>query len=288
MDAMTTKSDSSIHHFPVLRTQRLTVQLQELSIGASIRLAAMPEHWREAASTAFLRAAMQSAQGVDDPLQWTVQERYLAVAHYLAAVLEDGPDFTIGGGHFTDYLDSDADSFVESHELGEFGGDQWRIVHLTGAMAESIERLDGEFSMTGRLHWIFGGMAAQLVRQGEDIPDFSSDNQRDEWLLTRMRIFAAFPESQFERLMTAYYVGLDALHHLFTINFNDRGIVVMPRKGADGGLPPATFPVDSCLSRTALDLAGQFVEPGGESELVHGDLTERGAESAGQHGGEVF
>lgn len=261
-------------YFPALHTKRLTLQLQEISIGQSINLAAMPDHLHESTCTGFLRSAIKSVKGIEDPAKWTVQERNMAVAHYLASVSEDGPDFSLGRGKYSDYLDASADNFIDEFEVGSFAGDEWVVRHLTGAMAESIERLSGEFELTGRLHWLLGGMAAQLVRKGEEIPEFPSDALYDEWLLNRMRIFSNFPESEFELLMGAYFVGLDALHHLFAINFNDRGIVVMPRRGTDGGLPPATFPASAYLSRAALDLAGKHDQSSGQSEPVHGDIDE--------------
>jgi hypothetical protein len=259
-------------HFPILRTQRLTVQLRELSIGQSVKLAGIPDHTFETACTAFLRASVESVQGVEDPLHWTVQERCFGVAHYLACVADDGPDFSLGIGKFTDYLEAEADHFVEQIEMGEIAGDRWQIQQLTGAMAESIERLTGEFDVPGRLHWLLGAMAAQLTRENESLPELESESAYDQWLLSRMRVFGAFPDSDFEPLMGAYLAGLDGLHHLFAIHFDDRGIVVLPRKGADGGLPPARFPVLSCLSKTACALAGKHDQSGVESDAIHGDI----------------
>lgn len=243
-------------HFPSLRTRRLTVQLKELTIGDGIKLAAMPDHLHESATTAFLRCAIDLAQGIEDPLHWTVQERIFAVGHYLAAVSEDGPDFALGNGRYTDYLDGSSDTYIDAAELGEIAGDFWTVTPLTGALAESIERMTREFDLPGRLCWLIGGMAAQLHVKGQAIPEFASDSQRDEWLLGRMRVFNNYPETDFEHLVSAYYAGLDALHHLFTLQFGDKGIVVLPRDGAEGGLPPARFPVSACLSQTTLDLAG--------------------------------
>ena len=93
-------------HFPILRTRRLTVQLRELPIAESIAVASMPPHLYEASCTAFLRGAIETVDGISDPAQWTVQERTLAVCHYLACTLEDGPDFAVGNGRFSDYLDA--------------------------------------------------------------------------------------------------------------------------------------------------------------------------------------
>ena len=254
-------------HFPALRTRRLTVQLRELTIGESIAIAAMPLHLEEAACTAFLRFAVQSVKGIEDPANWTVQERMLAVCHYLAATAADGPDFAIGDGRYSDYLDgaTDIQTQAQQIEVGEVGGDTWHIRHLTGAMAESIERMTGEVQgISGRLHWLLGAMAAQMVRAGESVPDASDgEGAFDEFLVARMRVMAAFPESDFSALMALYLGGREKLHHLFMVEFTSDGIMVMPKGGAAAELPPARFPVRTCLSGLALELVGKPHGAGG-------------------------
>lgn len=248
-------------YFSPLRTRRLTVQLRELTIGDSLTLAAMPPHLEEAACTSFLRCAVASSQNIPDPANWTVQERTLAVCHYLAATTEDGPDFSVGDGRYSDYLQGEADiqTSVQALELGEVGGDVWHVRHLTGAMAESIERMVGEIEgVSGRLHWLLGGMAAQLVRTGEEPPDAAAgEGLFDEYLLARVQILKGYPESDFGKLMGLYLGGRDKLHHLFKLEFTDDGIVAMPKGGVAANLPPARFPVHSCLSRLARELVGK-------------------------------
>lgn len=238
-------------HFPILRTKRITVQLNELKIGDALRIAVIPEQTREIATTEFLKAVVD---GDANPRNWTVQDRVMAVAHYLAAISPDGPDFQVGDGHYSDYLDGGVDIQPEliGSELGIIDGDAWTIVHLTGAMAESVERLEGQVNgLSGRLHWLLGCMAAQLVRSGETIPVFDVEEQYDDWLKARMLVIANYPESSFQELMYAFRVGRDRLYHLFNIDFNDSGIVVAPKRGGDGGLPPAMFPVHAAISPTA-------------------------------------
>lgn len=242
-------------HFPILRTQRLTVQLQELTIGQSIALANMPEHLREAECTTFLNHAVKSSEGIENPLDWTVQERTLVVAHYLASVLEDGPDFQVGEGRYSDYFNGASDSRVETIDLCEQGGERWRLQPLTGRMAEAVERLQGEIEgLPARMHWLLGCMAAQLLRDGESI-DNLTEGGFDEWLLNRMRVFQAYPESDFEELLTAYWLGMDTLKHLFAVTIGD-GLLILPRQETDGALPPARFPVRAGLSPLAISMGG--------------------------------
>lgn len=94
----------------------------------------MPAHLEEASCTAFLRRAVETSKGIEDPAHWTVQGRMLAVCHYLASTA-GGPDFSLGDGRYSDYLDgaSDIPTAVASVEIGEVGGDAAGIRHLTGA-----------------------------------------------------------------------------------------------------------------------------------------------------------
>lgn len=249
-------------YFPPLRTRRLAVQLRELSIGDSLALAAMPGHAEEANTTAFLRCAIDASKMVvEDPARWTVQERMLAVCHYLSATTDDGPDFSLGAGRYSDYLQGEADiqTSVQTVEIGEVGGDIWHVRHLTGAMAESIERMVGEIDgLSGRLHWIFGAMAAQLVRAGEDVPDAAEgEGAFDEFLLSRVMVLKGYQETDFSKLMALYLKGRDKLHHFFKLEFTEDGIVAMSKGGAADSLPPARFPVHPCLSRLARELVGK-------------------------------
>ena len=240
-------------HFPILRSKRLTVQLKELSIAQSIGLAQMPIHAEQEMITAFLTAAIESAN-FDDVTQWTVAERNLAVCHYLSSVVDDGPDFSVGeNGHYTDYLDGDNDikAIDAVLDVGELGGDSWQVRHLTGWAAETIERLEGALdNIAGRLHWMLGAMAAQLVRKDEDCPVLFEE----DWLLHRMKTLAALSESDFITLSFLHQTGVDALYHLFAINFDHDGLLVLPVKGSD--LPPARFRVRSCLTGFSQRMGG--------------------------------
>ncbi|WP_430233197.1 hypothetical protein [Nitrosomonas communis] len=100
------------------------MQLRELSITDSIVIAAIPDHQQEAFYTTFLRYALSKDKGTPpDPACWTVQEHMLAVCHYQSSVLEDGPDFSLGASHYSDYLSyaSDISTPAVGHtiELGE-------------------------------------------------------------------------------------------------------------------------------------------------------------------------
>lgn len=256
-------------HFPILRTRRLTVQLKELTIGQSIALASQPVALEQAETTAFLRACVETVEGNSlNPLDWTVQERMLGVCHYLASTSDDGPDFAVGdGGHYSDYFDGgkDFDGKNPVIPIGTVGDDEWSVTHLTGRDAEAIERLAGELKtpdgapLGGKFHWILGAMAAQL-RNAEDLKaeqHAKTDGELDEWLMRRMRIFAAFPERDFMELLVLYREGCAKIAHFFDIDFCESGIVAMPKGEAAKTLPPARFPVGACITAGARRLGGK-------------------------------
>lgn len=245
-------------HFPRLKTARLSVQLRELTIGQEIKIAGFVGN-EEAERTEFLRSAIAD-DGID-PSMWTVQERIHVSAYYLAITRTDGPDFAVGEHRYSDYLDAESDTDVMTVPAGDVGGDHWTLRHLTGAMVETIENLIGEIDIPRQCHWIqyhwmLGAMAAQLVRDGETDAIEPGSAHYDRWLLARMQIINAFPSSDFEALLAAYYSARAELHHLFDFDFSDDGIVILPRQGG-AGIPPARFPIRRGLSQTAIAMAGK-------------------------------
>jgi hypothetical protein len=240
-------------HFPVLRTKIATITLREIPMIDAIRIAGMPVQNDESAVTAFLRAVVESATGLpDDVLDWTVEYRTLAVCHYLASVLPGGPDFTLvnGAARYSDYLDGAIDAIPASIKLGKVSGDTWNLSPLTGRMAESIERTQGAL-LDGRLHWLFGAMACQLDRDNEE--ESALTDGLDDWLAMRMNVLLSYTESDMLDLMDAFQSARSNLYHLFNMDFSETGMIVLPKQEG-AGLPPARFPVHSCLSEAALGM----------------------------------
>ena len=246
-------------YFSVLRTKRFVLQLKELSIGDSISLAKMPAHLEQANCTALLNAIIKTVSGVENPTAWTAQERMLAVCHYLMCINGDNPNFSVGeNAAYFDYFDAEKDFDLANPvvSVGEIGGDNWKMRHLTGGMLETIERLHGEINgVKNRFHWLLGCMSAQLIRGSEELIEPSENNDVfDVYLLKRMQVFKAFPESDFLVLMAAFLAGQEKLKHFFDIYIVDSGLAAKP-KGAEGKLPLARFRVASCLSQVAFGLA---------------------------------
>jgi len=237
-------------HFPEIRARGFTLRLRELTIGQAIDIALRPEHLDQANTTAFLRFA--SVDPETDPARWRVGERTLAVAHYLACVLND-PDFQVGSGVYSDYLVPEVAPVPESVDLGEILGETWRMRHLDGRLAEAIERMDLD-PLLGRAKWIAGLAAGQMYREGEDAPADMTDGELDEWIEKRSRELCALPESEFEAMLIGYFRGRDALTHLFRFDADTQGLVCLSDR-EDAGLPPARFSVRANLGPWARAMA---------------------------------
>lgn len=251
-------------HLPPLRTKRLNVRMQELSIGAGIGLAAIAPSRHEYATSEFLRAVVPAEDG--DVRLWSVQERMLAVCHYLAATAPNGEsDFAVGQtARLTDYLDTGRD-YLPSVSAGQACGDTWTFVPLTGMAAEAIEQLAP--STDDRAHWLMGMMAAQLLRidqQGAVVADDlapQDDSGFGQWLRQRMNVLSQYPQSDFVELLEAFYRGEFEARHFFAVEPGADGILALP-KGGEAILPPARFPVGECVSPVAKRLAERVPVPG--------------------------
>ena len=248
-----------------LRTKRLTLDMGPISIAQAIKIGSMPDALEQSECTLFLRYAVKNVENGDkDPQNWTVQERILAVCHYLSATDSD-PDFPVGDLKYSDYLDHevDIDPSVQSVSVESVGGDTLSVQHLTGRMAEAIERLAPSFlgaqeyeGITPYTYWLTAAMAAQIVVNQDTGPD--ENGPYEHWLLHKIKTFFAYPEQEFTELLTVYHDGKNRLYHLFNIDFStDGGIVALPKAAGGAGLKPASFPARACLSETALALAGK-------------------------------
>lgn len=245
--------------FPHLRTRRIAVRLRELTLGEAIAVCKLPAERHELTTTEFLRFVASAAEApqdryLTDPRLWTVEERTLLVCHYLSQTTEDGPDFSVGqGATLSDYAVFDADLSQDRIELGTVAGKPMAMRPMIGIQAEILER-----ACTNRGEWLIGAMACQMLPTDEAEPRWSelSDIQMLEWVGAKSDAIRALPESDFEALLLAYSAGARALHHFFTLSFDDHGIVCEPNAGEAGHQNPARFLAISCVSGAARQLFG--------------------------------
>lgn len=261
--------------FTSLRTRRLNVQLRELAIGDSIYLCGLRPDLHEAGTTALLQRIVEPEPKprigqVTDVLAWTVQERAMVVAHYLAHLQEGVPDFPVGQGRFSDYLLEGADHAPASLPVGHHLGEDWHIQPLTGYHVEAIERLMAAGKLTfSRRDWWFGAMAAQLARAGEPLADPAEVMPAvyDEQLEDRYRAFLQMPERDCLALLLAFLDATAQMNHLFQLEFADDGIVWAPVRTSDDlevpGLPPARFQFAAAVDECTQELFGNAAESAG-------------------------
>lgn len=243
-------------NIPVLRSARFSVQMKEIAMLNSIKLASMSEHLSEKQNSFLIKSVIDEVEGlVIDPLLWTVQERMFFIGHYIAATQDESPDFEIGEGHYSDYLQGEKQYKFDALELGEYEGDTWTAIPLLGVMAETIEALEGELDgIEKRTHWYLGCMACQLIPNGKvldiDSPDY--DNQ----LLEKMIILSQMPESDFIYLMSLLTTAHQYFDHLFSITITDSGIAAMPKeRGAE--LSYARFPAHTAITTISKQFCGK-------------------------------
>lgn len=245
--------------FAPLRTQRLDVRQSELVFEDAIYLCKLPVPLIEANTTEMLKRVCTDGGQFSDPLQWTVQERALAMAHYTSSVADDDPDFAIGEhGRLSDYQIDDPDYVADGFDIGEVGGDTWQLHHLLGEHSEAVERL----VLSGRLQaerpgWIIGCMAAQLTRNGEPRPTGLKASELEAHIEGVAKVIQRFPERDMARLILLYMANLSRLDHLFSMTLTDEGIAFLPKKGGAAALPPARFPVSAALCRVTRELFGK-------------------------------
>lgn len=126
------------------------------------------------------------------------------------------------------------------------------MVPMTGMAAEVIELLEGSIPdiPVGRVHWLLGSMAAQLVRVDKDGPAPVDEASYTNWLKERMTVFMNFPEGDFYELVRLRMKGAEELKHLFNVDIGGAsGMLAYPAgEGVGAELPPARFSVDKCIT----------------------------------------
>nr|DAS32326.1 MAG TPA: hypothetical protein [Caudoviricetes sp.] len=189
-------------------TPRHHVDMHELTLGACIKIAQIQEY--ERGISEFLRAC-----GCGETHDWSVQERYLAVAHYIACN-GDEPDFMVGASaRFSDYLND--------------GGMEPSGRYISGATAELAERMRAEFDdLPGATYYMLAYM---------------TEATDDKAMVEGIRKFLEMPGSEFEAAYREFFASLSP--HIFTLRVSDEGLCIAAKEkeGRGDEVPPvARFP----------------------------------------------
>lgn len=255
-----------------VHTSRISVALREMTIGQTQQICAIPYQYEQRSVTEFLRAVCtpiarpNGAPTVDDPLMWSVNERMHATIFYMAAVLEDGPDFAIGEeGKLHDYLLSETD-YVESVEF-EFNDEQLLCTPLHGYQAEVIEELveTGVYPKE-YVSWQFGVIAACVRGVDDPVLEYRDPASYRKALIERIDKVKAIPERRFMDMFHAYQVASVRLQHFVYAVFNADGVVAhqVTEPSAETGVPTlgtARFHPYSGVSGGARELLATAAQP---------------------------
>lgn len=245
--------------FPHIRTRRISVRLRELRLDDSIAILKLPGDRHELCTTELLRRIADQAQAprpgyVTDPRLWTLEERALLVCNYLMLVSDDGPDFSVGEGTMSSYVELSADLSMDEVALGKIGDVECAMRPMLGLHAEVLESM-----CTNRLEWVIGAMAVQIIERGAAGIEWADLGQADliKALRDRMATIRALPESEFEAMLAAFFSGQSKLYHFMHPVIGDDGVTWARLDQKEGaGMQPARFRPISCISPATRGLFG--------------------------------
>lgn len=261
-----------------VHTRRISVALRELSIGQVQELCTIPAIYEQRTVTQFLRAIMQPIErttgepAITDPLMWSVNERMNATIWYMAAMLDDGPNFALGDLNLSDYLLAGAD-YVEEVPF-QYGEESLVFTPLHGYQAEAIEALiaGGQFEKTF-LNWNAGYMAACMRGQADEPIAYENPAQYQEVLAERMRGVLSIPETTFAGLFASFLDAASSAQHFVHAVVTEYGVVArqvtdpQPAEGAGDsevpGFGTARFRARSAISSRAREIVA--ADDGAES-----------------------
>lgn len=218
-------------------TKRINAQMQELTIQGAIALCEIPPHLNE---LGISRALEKIINQTNLPLkEWTVQERVLAIAHYLTAQ-EQGDFYITEQSKLSDfYLDQD-------YQETPYYFDDLEIVPLTAKYAESIER--AIISMNIQNAWTIGAMAATIRQKGD-----KWQGSADEFIHENIQRILNLPESEFLELLNHFQAAQEHLKHGVEILYTNDGIAMLSQKG-DTSVELVKFRFDTLINETTATL----------------------------------
>jgi hypothetical protein len=223
--------------FQPIKTKRLDVRLRELSVREVRAVCEISPRSHEATVTKFLSFAtgFDATRSGLDPMLMTVQERAFLVCQYLAAMLDDGPNFGVGADmRLSDFLDFEADHYADEVLVGEIQGEPVYMGNLLGQHAVDLETM-----CKSRGDWRIGMMACQIRLESMPAVDLStmSEVERIGWLDSRIEAISSMPESQAAELFDTVFVpGQQKLRHLFDVALDNDGICFASNGEAGYGL----------------------------------------------------
>lgn len=246
-------------YIPPIDTKRLSIELAELTIEDAEKLCEIPAVYEQRTASELLSRITRSsdrASAVADPRMWSVNERMYVIACYMAAVREDGPDFPIGKGHFSDYLLASTD-YVAEVEF-EYAGKKLIYSPLLGYQAEIIETLiaDGTYKKTS-FSWWCGAMAACVRGEDEQPLEYVDNGSYEKALVERITGIRKLSESEFIGLFDGYLIASQRAAHFVYAITSSHGVLAAQVSDRAEGVPelaPARFPSHTAIGARTRDV----------------------------------
>jgi len=246
-----------------VNTNRISVELSEIDIDHSEAVCAIPVQFEQRTATELLKGVIRPIDrpgAVADPRMWSVSERMFVIALYMSATRDDGPNFPIGNGKFSDYILDGTDYVAEV----PFECNEQSLIYspLLGYQAEIIETLiaGGTFSNTSYSWW--KACIAACVRGADEEPTpYIDDGQYETELVKRIHSVGGLADSEFAALFDAYLQAAQRGAHMVYAITNVYGVLAaqVSEPDAEKGVPelaPARFPAVSAISIRARQIMG--------------------------------
>ncbi|MBD8671647.1 hypothetical protein [Pseudomonas lurida] len=248
-------------YIPPINTRRLSIELTELDMDDIQDLCEIPAVFDQRTASVLLSRIARSSDrpgAVTDPRLWSVNERMYVIGSYMAATRDDGPDFPLGEGHFSDYLLLNTD-YPDQVEF-EHEGNTLIYTPLLGYQAEIIETLiaDGTYKKTAYSWWC--GAIAACVRGVDEQPlVYVDDGSSEKVLIERIAGVRKLKDSQFVGLFDAYLLAAQRAAHFVYAITSEYGVLAAQVSDVSEGVPelaPARFPAHSAISERSREVMG--------------------------------
>ena len=258
---------------PDISCKGFTLKINELTIEQAIDVSLLPQKGcYEKNITTFLGFVFGEAVGgiSSNPKLWTCSQRYLAIAMYLAYILDDGFGLKVNDKYILDdYLNTTLqnaaptlknDDVLELIMLGDdvHGDNKYSFVQLLGWHVEAIETVAENYT-----DWLFCAMAACL-RVDNEILDYPYDENTStydyaQFLIKRVDTFKKYPESLFVKLNMFFMEAFTKHSSFFKLWFDDVGVVALHNKEGidDIHYESLRFCVSDTVSRATKYISGR-------------------------------
>jgi hypothetical protein len=229
--------------FPIIDLGSRSIQIREITIGESLKVARIPEPKNEHRLSLFLSSILDDD---DLPKKLSVQERYFVLMEYLDA----SKDTQIGVNFdFAKYRITDPDDWVKEITI-----EGVTVKHLTGSHVELLEDACDDLA-----DWFIGSMLMRTDREGF-IPIDETDSRANQLkaLSERIKVFEGMPQSEADDFTQIYLSACEQMAFHLRTSVDQQGITILPNGGTDDA--PARFRASTSFGWITKQLDGHIAE----------------------------